>query len=148
MADQKSIVLVTVDCQRADHVGFMGYERPTTPFLDTLAAESFVFPAAVVAGAPTYYSLPAIIASRYSLALGRDLVGLAPGEPTLASAFKQAEYATAGLAAANPYISSRFGYEQGFDTFRDFLDAGPAPSSEAKPRAAAGNGWASTLNRK
>ena len=124
----------------------MGYERPTTPFLDSLAAESFVFPAAVVAGAPTYYSLPAIIASRYSLAQGRDLVGLAPGEPTLASALKQAGYATAGFAAANPYISSRFGYEQGFDTFRDFLDADPAASSEAKPHAS--NGWASTLNRK
>ena len=34
---QKSIVLVTVDCLRADHVGFMGYDRPTTPFLDLLA---------------------------------------------------------------------------------------------------------------
>ncbi len=147
MGSQKSVILVTVDCLRADHVGFMGYERPTTPFLDTLAADSFVFSAAVVAGAPTYYSLPAIIASRYSLALGRDLIGLAPGEPTLASTFNQAGYATACFAAANPYISSRFGYEQGFDTFRDFLDADPVTPSEAKPRAAA-NGWASTLNRR
>lgn len=147
MGSQKSVILVTVDCLRADHVGFMGYEHPTTPFLDTLAADSFVFPAAVVAGAPTYYSLPAIIASRYSLALGRDLIGLAPGEPTLASTLKQAGYATACFAAANPYISSRFGYEQGFDTFRDFLDADSVTPPEAKPRAA-GNRWASTLNRK
>ena len=41
--DQKSIVLVTVDCLRADHVGFMGYERPTTPFLDSLSARVWSF---------------------------------------------------------------------------------------------------------
>ncbi len=108
MGTQKSIVLVTVDCLRADHVGFMGYHRPTTPFLDALAGESFVVPAAIVAGAPTYYSFPAILASRYPLALGRDVLGLGPDEPTLASVLKQAGYATASFGAANPYISSRF----------------------------------------
>ena len=97
---QKSIVLVTVDCLRADHVGFMGYQRPTTPYLDSLAQESLVFPAAIVAGAPTYYSLPAILASRYPLALGRDVLGLAPKEPTLATVVKQAGYKTAAFTAA------------------------------------------------
>src|SRR5579863_2989333 len=128
---QKSILLVTVDCMRADHVGFMGYRRPTTPFLDVLAGESFVFPAAIVAGAPTYYSLPAILASRYPLALGRDVLGLSPEEPTLASVLKQAGYATAGFSAANPYISSRFGYAHGFDTFRDYLSGDVAGSDLA-----------------
>src|ERR1700736_415807 len=106
MSAQKSLALVTVDCLRADHTGFTGYGRPTTPFLDSLAGESFVFPAAIVAGAPTYYSFPAILASRYPLALGRDLLGLAPGESNLASVFKRAGYATASFGAANPYISS------------------------------------------
>ena len=36
----------------------------------------------------------------------------------------------------NPYISSQFGYEQGFDTFHDFLDDEPAPLEE-KVNAAA-----------
>ena len=145
---QKSIVLVTVDCLRADHVGFMGYQRPTTPFLDSLAGESFVVPAAIVAGAPTYYSFPAILASRYPLALGRDVLGLGPDEPTLASVLKQAGYSTASFGAANPYISARFGYEHGFDTFRDFLEDEPAPLPEEKVNAATGNGWASRLNRR
>jgi arylsulfatase A-like enzyme len=148
MRTQKSIVLVTVDCLRADHVGFMGYERPTTPFLDSLASESFVVPAAIVAGAPTYYSFPAILASRYPLALGRDVLGLGPDEPTLASVLKQHGYATASFGAANPYISSRFGYEQGFDTFRDFLEEEPAPLANDKMKAVTGNGWASRLNQK
>jgi arylsulfatase A-like enzyme len=148
MGAQKSIVLVTVDCLRADHVGFMGYGRPTTPFLDSLACESLVVPSAIVAGAPTYYSFPAILASRYPLALGRDVLGLGPDEATVASVLKEAGYVTASFGAANPYISSRFGYEQGFDTFRDFLEDEPAPLADEKTNAGAGNGWASRLNRR
>ena len=145
---QKSILLVTVDCLRADHTGFMGYQRATTPFLDSLASESFVVPAAIVAGAPTYYSFPAILASRYPLALGRDVVGLGPDEPTLASVLKQAGYVTAAFSAANPYISSRFGYEQGFDVFRDFLEGECAPVADEKVYVATVDRWASRLNRK
>ncbi len=138
MRTEKSIVLVTVDCLRADHVGFGGYDRPTTPFLDGLAGESFIFPAAIVAGAPTYYSFPAILGARPPLALGRDILGLAPGEPTLASALKQAGYATAAFSAANPYLSSRFGYDQGFDVFRDFLSH-DVPDSESSAGNRDGN---------
>jgi arylsulfatase A-like enzyme len=127
---RKSLVLITVDCLRADHCGFYGYPQATTPFLDELAAESFVVPAAVVAGAPTYYSLPAILASRAPLALGRDVIGLAPGESTLATALRDVGYATAGFSAANPYISARFGYEQGFEVFEDFLDFDAAGSRD------------------
>ena len=144
---RKSIVLVTVDCLRADHVGFMGYARPTTPFLDSLAKESLVIPSAIVAGAPTYYSLPAILASRYPLALGRDVLGLSPDEPTIASVAQEAGYATASWGAANPYISSRFGYEKGFDTFHDCLEQGLAPLLN-EPVPVVGNGFASRLNRK
>jgi arylsulfatase A-like enzyme len=148
MMGQKSVVLVTVDCLRADHTAFMGYQRPTTPFLNGLAAESFVFPAAIVAGAPTYYSLPAILASRYPLALGRDVIGLAPDEPNLASAFYQAGFATAFFGAGNPYISWRFGYDFGFDTFRDFLDREAAVLPGSDPSRPIANGWLSHLNRK
>jgi len=116
-----SLLLVTVDCLRADHTGFMGYSQPTTPFLDRLAGESMVFPKAIAAGAPTYYSFPGVLASRSPLALGREVVGIAPGEPTLATVLQQAGYRTAAYVAANPYLSSRFGYAQGFDAFQNFL---------------------------
>jgi len=145
---QESIVLITVDCLRADHVGFMGYDRPTTPFLDSLASDAFVFPSAIVAGAPTYYSFPAIMASRYPLALGRDVLGLAPGEPSLASVLKGAGYATAAFGAANPYLSGQFGYEDGFDTFRDFLDSEATALTESTSSVPDGNRWASRLNRR
>jgi arylsulfatase A-like enzyme len=130
MAGARSLILITIDCWRADHAGFMGYSRPTTPFLDSLAGESFVFENALAAGAPTYYSLPAILASRYPLAPGRDLLGLAPEETTLASVLQESGFATAAFCAANPYLSSRFGYDSGFDLFRDFLDSGTVEFAE------------------
>jgi arylsulfatase A-like enzyme len=125
MAGPRALVLITVDCLRADHTGFLGYGLPTTPFLNSLAEDSFVFSNAIVAGAPTYYSFPAIMGSRYPLALGRDVIGLAPDEPTIASALKESGYSTAAFLAGNPYLSRRFGYESGFDTFLDGLQVAP-----------------------
>jgi arylsulfatase A-like enzyme len=147
MAARKSIVLVTVDCLRADHCGFMGYRRRTTPFLDALASESFVFPAAIVAGVPTYYSLPAILASRYPLALGREVIGLGPEEKNLASELQTCGYSTAFFGAANPYLSARFGYDFGFDTFHDFLDGDLTPLSSPGETPLNRAGWAGNLNR-
>lgn len=123
MTDPRSLVLITVDCFRADHAGFLGYARPTSPFLDCLAKESIVFRNAIVAGAPTYYSVPAILASRHPLALGRDLLGVAPDETTIASTLQESGFATAAFTAGNPYISERFGFARGFCTFRDFLQS-------------------------
>ncbi len=131
----RSLVLITVDCFRADHAGFLGYKRNTTPFLDSLAESSTVFSNAIVAGAPTYYSFPAIMASRHPLAWGRDVIGIAPVEPTIASALGQSGYAMAAFLAANPYLSPQFGYDAGFDTFHDFL--GLAARSPAKSTAPA-----------
>jgi arylsulfatase A-like enzyme len=146
MAGRKSVVLVTVDCLRADHCGFMGYQRPTTPFLDSLAGESFVFPAAIVAGVPTYYSVPAILASRYPLAIGREVLGLAADEKNLASVLKESGYSTAFFGAGNPYLSVRFGYDFGFDTFRDFLDDDLTPLSNPETNSPKRSGWAGTVN--
>ena len=39
----RSIVLVTIDTLRADHLGSYGYPRPSSPFLDRLAREGVVF---------------------------------------------------------------------------------------------------------
>jgi arylsulfatase A-like enzyme len=145
---RRSLILITVDCLRADHCGFYGYSRPTTPFLDSLASESFVVPTAIVGGAPTYYSLPTILASRLPLALGRDVIGLAPSESTIATVLHESGYATAAFSAGNPYISPRFGYEQGFEVFHDFLDfeAKSAPNATT-PQTAPDDSAHSKVNR-
>lgn len=147
MRRRKSLVLVTVDCLRADHVGFMGYPSPTTPFLDSLAKDAFVIPTAIVAGVPTYYSLPTILGSRFPLSLGRDVLGLAPAESSLATVLQSRGFATACFSAANPYISPRFGYEQGFDTFCDFLKQDADEPNRTTDRDSKSHGRANRLNR-
>ena len=105
---KRSLVLVTVDCLRADHVGFLGYSRPVTPNLDALAENSVVFSNAIVAGAPTYFSLPAILASRYPLALGtrraRDRASRADAGQSPAGCW----LCDCGLSGGNPYLSRRY----------------------------------------
>src|ERR1044071_3278850 len=113
----------------------MGYGRPTTPFLDCLAQESIVFLNATASGIPTYYSLPAILSSRYPLAFGRELLGLGPEETTLASVLQESGFATAAFSAANPYISPRFGYHRGFELFADFLQESDRPSENVQLQA-------------
>jgi arylsulfatase A-like enzyme len=122
-AGPRSLVLITVDCLRADRVAPSGNQRATTPFLNSLADGSFVFRNAYASGIPTYYSLPALLASRYPLALGRDVMGIAPGESTIATELKECGFQTAAFVAGNPYVCSGDGYGAGFDVFRNFLSA-------------------------
>ena len=118
-----SLVLITVDCLRADRIAPSGDQSAITPFLDLLAGQSFVFRNAYASGIPTYYSLPAMLASRYPLALGRDVIGIAPGESTIATELKECGFQTAAFVAGNPYVCSADGYSAGFDVFRNFLSA-------------------------
>src|SRR5258708_18051678 len=105
MAARKSIVLVTVDCLRADHCGFMGYQRPTTPFLDGLATESFVFPTAIVAGDPPHSSFPAGLGSPSPLGFPRGGLWLARPHKNLAYACLQNGYTSPFFRVRPPYLS-------------------------------------------
>src|SRR6187401_1609735 len=42
-ATPPSILLISIDTLRPDHLGLYGYERDTSPYLDRLAAECLVF---------------------------------------------------------------------------------------------------------
>jgi len=48
-----NVVLVSVDTLRADHLSGYGYERPTSPHIDALAAESVLFENAQAASSST-----------------------------------------------------------------------------------------------
>jgi arylsulfatase A-like enzyme len=56
----RNIVLIVVDTLRADHLGCYGYQRPTSPFLDSLAGKSLVLDSCYSASnytAPAFTSL-------------------------------------------------------------------------------------------
>ena len=66
-------------------------------------------------------------------------MGLAPNETTIATVLRESGYATAAFLAGNPYLSSRFGYDAGFTTFRDLLDAGKNSAEKQVESAVAGS---------
>ncbi len=60
-----NIFLITIDALRADHVGDLGYERPTTPELDELATQSVVFTSTYAQAPNTPQSIPSLITGLY-----------------------------------------------------------------------------------
>ncbi|HUH02318.1 MAG TPA: sulfatase [Kofleriaceae bacterium] len=55
-----NVVWLIVDAVRADHVGALGYQRPTTPAFDALAKESLLFTDALSQSSRTFFSVPSM----------------------------------------------------------------------------------------
>jgi HEAT repeat protein len=89
------VVIITVDALRADHLGFHGYRRATSPALDQFAARAVVFEQAYAPTPHTSFSLASLITGRQTWSLGR--ARRLDGLRTLADAYREAGYRTAGL---------------------------------------------------
>ena len=72
-----SVLLVTIDCLRADHVHANGYRRQTTPAIDRLAAEGVRFAHAYTGAPMTFPSIPQLFTSKPFPSPG-DATWLAP----------------------------------------------------------------------
>lgn len=125
----KNILLVTIDSLRADHVGYHGYDRETTPIIDEYASQGSRFTNAFAHRGGTKVSFPAILTSVTPLMFGgHDNVS---AQQTLVSeVFAEHGYRTGGFHS-NLYLSAQFGYDRGWDTF---YDSAPDKSSTARLR--------------
>lgn len=123
---RSNLILITIDCLRADHVGVLGYTKPTTPHIDALAATGVVFTQAFANGPRTPASFPSILTSTYPLMYG-GTVALSDERVTIAEALQQAGYFTAAFHS-NPYLSGALNYGKGFDVFWDSMDEAPLVS--------------------
>lgn len=115
--DLPNILLVVVDCGRADRFSCYGYSRPTTPNVDAIAAEGVRFDAAYSESSwtvPTVFTLMTGLSPREHRAEVHR--SLPPGIPTLAEALKRSGYETL-CASANHYLGPETGLERGFDWF-------------------------------
>jgi len=113
-----NVVLITVESLRADHVGAYGYERDTTPALDTLAGEGIVFERAY---AVTSWTLPAhasIFTGLYPAA--HRVVAynhrLDDSHATLAELLREAGYQTAAFVSG-PFLQTQHNLSQGFEVY-------------------------------
>ena len=87
-----TIVFVTIDTLRADHVGAYGYPRQVTPFLDTLASKGVVFENDISASSHTAPSHTSLFTSLFPFQHGvkRNHESLSADTPTLYNALTMA----------------------------------------------------------
>lgn len=117
------IVFVTWDSARVDHLSAYGYERPTTPALDALAARSVRFDRAIAQHNWTLPSYASIFTSLHNW----EFPGLqwGPSNRTLAEVLQEAGYRTIGVVQ-NPNLSSEFHFDQGFEVYQEHPEGLPA----------------------
>lgn len=119
-----NVLLISIDMLRADHVSCYGYERNTTPSIDSLAATGVRFSQTVSTAPwtlPAHASLFTSLPSSVHGASDAATTALSPELTTLAERFSSAGYRTAGFYAG-PYLHEAYGLGQGFDVYRYCVD--------------------------
>lgn len=123
----RRVVLITCDSVRADHLSCYGYARPTTPYIDRLAAESMLFQNAWSTAPVTTAALSSMLTG--TLPTDVTAVPAAPleiqvGARTLAEVVRDAGIDTAAFVSTRelaraPAGSKVGGIERGFARFDD-----------------------------
>lgn len=118
MEEFSNIVILSVDALRRDHVSCYGYERDTTPFIDSLASKGIKFENAWSTSTHTREAVPSMLTgdrpdrsinSKYELD---------------AESFVEKLDVATGAFHSNPFISRSYNYQKGFDKFDDDLNIG------------------------
>lgn len=119
-AQDQSVILISIDSLRPDHLGVHSYDRDTSPAIDALAAAGVVFEDAVSTSSwtlPAHASLLTSLPPEVHGAWG-DRRALSETVPLLSEVFQHAGWTTFGLVSA-PYLESRFGYGRGWHIYDD-----------------------------
>jgi arylsulfatase len=122
-----NVILISLDCVRADHLGAYGYERSTSPRLDELAREAVVFETATAVSSfthPTHMTmLTGLPPSIHGVSRWRKPDSSVAYLPEILS---RAGFRTNGIVSG-PLLSQSFGFERGFDVYHAFHDETRAP---------------------
>jgi arylsulfatase A-like enzyme len=139
--DRTSVLLITIDTLRADHLGAYGYRRPTSPRIDALARRGTIFDQAYTYWPKTRGSFVGIMTGRFAsqTGYGKSHPLLLEFNPTLAGVLKDAGYETVA-AVDNPNVASSLGYARGFDRYRETWEEGSLATEMDRARAITGDG--------
>ena len=117
-AEQRNVILVSIDTLRADHLGCYGYHRPTSPVLDEFAREGLLFED-VTASSP--WTLPShgtmltgLYPNRHGLHSYNNVLPV--GMRTIADIFKEKGIQTAAVVNSH-CLTPRYGLHQGFEDY-------------------------------
>ncbi len=139
-----NVIMIVVDCLRADHLSLYGYGRKTSPNIDAFAGEAAVFGHAVAPAPTTLLSFASIFTSLDVSSHGVDAPdkALSDSALTLAEILKIYNYKTAAFVGG-PNLNPLFKLNQGFDIYShidrtdaSFKDTLPAALKWAKERNA------------
>ncbi|MEE2897012.1 MAG: sulfatase [Gemmatimonadota bacterium] len=117
--DPPNVLLVVLDACRADKFSTFGFDRPTTPNLDGLAADpdAVVFREHHAQAAWTKPSTASLFTGRYPSEHHVEIdPGFSADFQTLAEYFQDADFHTFAMAT-NRHLKPRFGFAQGFDDY-------------------------------
>jgi len=126
-----NVLFILVDTLRADRTSAYGYERPTSPNLDKLAATGLRFANHVSQSSWTKCSMASLWTGLYPVRTRvlRAYDVLSPEARMPAEVFQEAGFRTAAIWR-NGWIAPNFGFSQGFEIYL-------SPRSERRKRARA-----------
>ena len=122
------LILITVDTLRASHTSLHGYDRETTPAIDTWARGGSVFERATSMSSWTLPSMHMLLTGEVRVENAGDVLA---EQRTLAEVLREEGYLT-GAVVSNALLDHEQGYDRGFDHY----DVIPPPESFADT-----NGW-------
>jgi len=136
-----NIIVYLADTLRADHLSCYGYSKKTSPFLDALSQEAYVFEQCRSQDTwtrPSIASLYTGVSPRaHKMTMtprGQTLVSAEPllgvSYTTLAQSLEEAGYDTA-LFLSNPVVRSELGFGRGFNHYRYVFDEDPGSQRRA-----------------
>jgi len=117
--DDLNVLFIVVDTLRAERLGSYGYERDTSPFLDSLAESGVRFGRHLAQSSWTKSSMASLWTGIYPARTGitryDDIIPDAARMP--AEVLHKAGFQTVGLWR-NGWVAPTFGFDQGFDVYQ------------------------------
>ena len=150
----RRVFLITVDTLRADHLGWHGYPRDTSPRLDEWVERGTVFDRAIVQWPKTGPSFASMFTSLYPHTTGlinRAAQTIPEDYLALPGWFQEQGFTTAAVIS-NPVLSRELGWGRGFDRYEQTwidqttLDAVDELPVEERPMAFRRHVWAGRVN--
>lgn len=119
-AERPSILFVSLDTLRADHLHCYGYPLETSPTMYRLAGEGAIFKNVMAQSPWTLPSHLSLFTSLYPSSIAGQAGGfkISDGMKPLALCLQEAGYHTAGFTGGGN-ISAHFGFDRGFDIYDD-----------------------------
>jgi arylsulfatase A-like enzyme len=114
-----NVIVIVVDALRADHLSSYSYERDTTPFMDSLAAEGVRFENAISPSSWTQPSHASLLTGRYTYEHQAETRPLDDTYPTIGEVMLSNGYRTGAFSANTLFFTRRQGFGRGFLHFED-----------------------------